>query len=75
MGITFLRSFKMIEQIKNHMKEIEDAIQQVVLNHAGLVSRLETCKHFLDLATKAAEGNVLATPEEPKEEAVNSAAG
>jgi hypothetical protein len=41
-----------IDDLKQHMEQIEQAIQQSLANHNGLLGRLETCKYLLDLATK-----------------------
>ena len=45
----------MIEQIKERLADIEKAIQDSVVNHNGLLARMDECKVMLDLATKAAD--------------------
>ncbi len=45
----------MIEEIKVRIAEIEAAIAKLVSDHAVLTGHLGEAKHFLDMATKAAE--------------------
>ncbi len=45
----------MIEQLKMRIKDIETSIEQSLLNHNGLMVRLDEAKYFLDLMTKAAD--------------------
>lgn len=40
--------------LKERIQLIEKAIQESVVNHNGLLARLEEAKHFLDMATKIA---------------------
>jgi len=52
----------MIEQLKMRIKEIETAIEQSLVNHNGLLVRVDEAKHFLDMATKAADVIAPASP-------------
>lgn len=45
----------LIENIKERIQLIEKAVSESVVNHNSLLSRMEEAKHFLDMATKAAE--------------------
>ena len=45
----------MIEQIKERLASIEKAIQESIVNHNGLLARMDECKVMLDLAAKAAD--------------------
>ncbi len=44
----------MLEKIEARITEIEKAIETSVLNHNGLLSRLDEAKVLLDMASKAA---------------------
>ncbi len=45
----------MIEKLQLRIKEIESTIEKSVINHNGLLVRLDEARHFLDMATKAAD--------------------
>jgi len=45
----------MLEQIKMRLAEIEKAIQDSIVNHNGLLARMDEAKIMLDMATKAAD--------------------
>jgi len=52
----------MIEQLKIRIKEIENAIEQSLVNHNGLLVRLDESKYFLEMATKSADVIAPASP-------------
>lgn len=45
----------MIEKLQLRIKEIESTIEKSVINHNGLLVRLDEARHFLDMAIKAAD--------------------
>jgi hypothetical protein len=45
---------ELMESLKARIQLIEKTIQESVVNHNGLLARLEEAKHFLDMATKIA---------------------
>ncbi len=47
-----------IESMNERISLIEKAISESIINHNGLLARMEEAKHFLDMAIKTAEAVV-----------------
>ncbi len=64
----------MLDKIKARIIEIEDAMKNLVAQHATLSGHLTEAKYFLDMATKAAEEIAPGSPETTVLEAVDKVA-
>lgn len=60
----------MLEKIKERIAEIEKAVENSVMNHNGLLARLDEAKVLLDMAAKAAH---VVAPDSPVDAVLSAA--